>query len=261
MSGAGFGQNMAQSMEYARNGEKALVQKLSERGLAGARPRKRDFAKPTGFATIPGKAEGIMLDGMMRGVIDAPLNQSGRWLAARGASANVVTLAGLALGLAAAGLIWAGWSGFWVALVLLASRLADGLDGAVARVRGKTDFGGYLDIVCDFAFYGAFPLAFVLLDPAANGVVGAFLLFSFYVNAATFLGYAILAEKHGLTTRSRGEKSLYFTAGLMEGTETILSFVILALWPGLFLPVALGFGVLCLVTATARVVLAARTFR
>jgi len=202
-----------------------------------------------------------MLDGMMREVIDAPLNGSGRWLAARGASANAVTLVGLALGLASAVMIWAGWSGLAVALVLLASRLADGLDGAVARARGKTDFGGYLDIVCDFAFYGAVPLAFVLHDPGANGVAGAFLLFSFYVNAATFLGYAILAEKHGLESRSRGEKSLYFTAGLMEGTETILAFLALALWPGLFPALALVFGALCLVTAGARVVLAARTFR
>lgn len=201
-----------------------------------------------------------MLDGMMRGVIDGPLNQSGRWLAARGASANTVTLAGLALGLVAAALIWAGSSGLWVALVLLSSRLADGLDGAVARARGKTDFGGYLDIVCDFAFYGAVPLAFVLRDPGANGVAGAFLLFSFYVNAATFLGYAILAEKNGLVTRSRGEKSLYFTAGLIEGTETIVCFMILSLWPGLFSPVAWVFGGLCLITAAARVTLAARTF-
>jgi phosphatidylglycerophosphate synthase len=202
-----------------------------------------------------------MLDGLMRGVIDAPLNRSGRWLASRGASPDVVTLAGLALGLAAAGLIWAGWSGLWAALVLLSSRVADGLDGAVARARGKSDFGGYLDIVCDFVFYGAVPLAFVLRDPAANGVAGAFLLFSFYVNAATFLGYAILAEKRGLTTRSRGEKSLYFTAGLMEGTETILCFLVLVLWPLLFVPLAWVFGALCLVTALARVILAARTFR
>jgi phosphatidylglycerophosphate synthase len=202
-----------------------------------------------------------MLDGLMRGVIDAPLNESGRWLASRGASANAVTLVGLGFGLAAAGLVWAGWSGLVVAVFLLGGRLADGLDGAVARARGKTDFGGYLDIVCDFIFYGALPLAFVLRDPGANGVAGAFLLFSFYVNAATFLGYAILAEKQGLETRSRGEKSLYFTAGLMEGTETILCFLILVLWPALFVPVAWVFGVLCLATAGARVVLAARTFR
>lgn len=202
-----------------------------------------------------------MLDGLMRGVIDAPLNGGGRWLASRGATANAVTLVGLGFGLAAAGLVWAGWSGLVVALVLMGGRLADGLDGAVARARGKTDVGGYLDIVCDFIFYGALPLAFVLRDPDANGVAGAFLLFSFYVNAATFLGYAILAEKRGLETRSRGEKSLYFTAGLMEGTETILCFLIVVLWPALFVPVAWVFGALCLVTAGARVALAVRSFR
>jgi phosphatidylglycerophosphate synthase len=202
-----------------------------------------------------------MLDGLMRSVIDAPLDRGGRWLAAQGATANAVTLAGLGFGLLAAGLILAGQSGLAVAVPLLAGRLADGLDGAVARARGRTDLGGYLDIVCDFAFYGAIPLAFVLADPARNGAAGAFLLFSFYVNAATFLGFAVLAAKRGMETASRGVKSLYFTAGLMEGTETILAFLLIVLWPGLFAPVAWVFGALCLITAGARLALAWRSFR
>jgi phosphatidylglycerophosphate synthase len=202
-----------------------------------------------------------MLDGMMRGVIDPPLNRGGRWLAARGASANAVTLAGLGLGLAAAALLAFGWAGLPVAMVLLASRLADGLDGAVARANGKTDFGGYLDIAADFAFYGVIPLAFVLRDPAVNGAAGAFLLFSFYVNGATFLGYAVLAARHGMETASRGEKSLYFTAGILEGTETILFLLLIAVWPLMFVPGAWLFGALCLVTAVARMILASRTFR
>lgn len=202
-----------------------------------------------------------MLDGMIRGVIDTPLDRGGRWLAARGASADAVTLVGLVVGLAAAALVALGWSGVVVATLVLASRLADGLDGAVARARGKSDFGGYLDIVCDFTFYGAIPLGFVLLDPASNGAAGAFLLATFYVNGATFLGYAILAEKRGMETGSRGEKSLYFTAGLLEGTETILFFLVIVLVPALFVPAAWIFGALCLVTAAARVALAIRTFR
>jgi phosphatidylglycerophosphate synthase len=202
-----------------------------------------------------------MLDGMIRGVIDEPLDRGGRWLARRGASADAVTVIGLVLGLAAAALVAAGWSGVIVAALVLGSRLADGLDGAVARARGKSDFGGYLDIVCDFAFYGAIPLGFVLLDPAANGAAGAFLLAAFYVNGATFLGYAILAAKRGMETRSRGEKSLYFTAGLLEGTETILFFLAIVLVPSLFVPAAWIFGGLCLVTAAARMALAIKTFR
>jgi phosphatidylglycerophosphate synthase len=202
-----------------------------------------------------------MLDGMIRGVIDPPMNRGGRWLAARGASADVVTLIGLVFGLTAAAMLACGQSGLLVVLPLLASRLADGLDGAVARARGKSDFGGYLDIVCDFTFYAAIPLAFVLLDPGANGAAGAFLLLSFYVNGASFLGYAIMAAKRGLETTSRGEKSLYFTAGLLEGTETILFFLVIVVWPQSFVPLAWVFGVLCMVTALARVLLARREFR
>jgi phosphatidylglycerophosphate synthase len=200
-----------------------------------------------------------MLDGLMRGVIDPPLNRMGRVLARRGVGADAVTLTGLGLGLVAAALIALGAP--LLALVpLLLGRLADGLDGAVARATRKTDFGGYFDIAADFLFYGAIPLAFVILDPAANGVAGAFLLFTFYVNGASFLGYAILAEKRQMTTQARGAKSLYFTGGLLEGTETIAFFVALCLLPGWFAPLAWIFGALCLVTAVSRVLLARKVF-
>lgn len=200
-----------------------------------------------------------MLDGQMRKLIDPPLNRAGHVLAARGIGADAVTLAGLALGLLAAAVVASGLPGWMALLPLALSRLADGLDGAVARVRGKTDFGGYLDITCDFLFYGAIPLAFVLRD-SGNGAAGAFLLCSFYVNGASFLGYAVLAEKRGMQTSGRGEKSLYFTSGLLEGTETILFFVAICLWTGHFAPLAWGFGALCFVTALARVFLARRVF-
>ncbi len=201
-----------------------------------------------------------MFDGMMRRLIDPPLNRAGRWLAARGVGANGVTLAGLGFGLAAAGMIAIGVPA-WAALgPLLVGRVFDGLDGAVARATTKTDFGGYLDIFCDFVFYAAIPLAFVLRDPATNGVAGAFLLASFYVNAASFLGFAILAEKRRMTTVQQGEKSLYYAVGLLEGTETIGFFVLICVVPALFAPAAAIFGALCIVTAAARMVLARRVF-
>ena len=201
-----------------------------------------------------------MMDGLMRRKLDPSLNQAGKILAKSGLRANQVTLIGLGLGLVAAGLIGSGQS-TWLALIpLLASRVADGLDGAVARASKITDFGGYLDIVCDFIFYGAIAFAFVLRDPTANGIAGAFLLMSFYANGASFLSFAILAAKRGLKTETRGVKSLYFTAGLLEGTETIVFFMTICIWPGLFAPLAWGFGGLCFVTALARISLASRVF-
>ena len=201
-----------------------------------------------------------MLDGIMRRALDPSLNQAGRVLARRGVHANHITLVGLALGLLAAGLIAGGISGYAALVPLMVSRLADGLDGAVARATSLTDFGGYLDIVCDFIFYGAIPLAFVLRDPSANGVAGAFLLMSFYANGASFLSFAILAAKRGMKTEMRGVKSLYFTAGLLEGTETIGFFVLICLWPSIFSSGAWIFGTLCFVTAISRILLAWQIF-
>ncbi len=196
----------------------------------------------------------------MRRLIDPMLDRQGRSLADRGVGADAVTVAGLALGLVAAALVAAGWT--LVALIpLLASRLADGLDGAVARATRRTDFGGYLDIAADFLFYGAVPMGFVWLDPAANGAAGAWLLASFYFNGTSFLGYAILAEKRRMRTDARGVKSLYFTGGLLEGTETIAFFIAICLVPGWFAPLAWIFGALCFVTATSRLLLARRIFR
>ena len=195
----------------------------------------------------------------MRRIIDGPLNRVGRGLAARGVTAAQVTLVGLALGLLAAAVLALGGGG-WAALgLVMAGRVADGLDGAVARATQKTDFGGYLDIVCDFLVYGAVPLAFVLRDPG-NAAAGAFLLMTFYVNGASFLGYAILAEKRGMHSAAQGEKTLYYSAGLLEGTETVAFFAAICLFPAAFAPLAWGFGALCLVTAGARVMLARRVF-
>lgn len=200
-----------------------------------------------------------MLDGVMRKLIDPPLNNLGVLLARAGISANAMTLFGLGMGLAAAVAIAASW--FFLGLVLIiVSRLADGLDGAIARASKKTDFGGYLDITADFLFYGAIPFGFILANPAYNAIPGAFLLLAFYFNGGTFLGYAVLAEKHDLTTEQRGIKSLYFTDGLLEGTETIAFFIILVIWPSLFPVFAVIFAILTFVTATGRLLMAHRLF-
>ena len=202
-----------------------------------------------------------MLDGLMRRALDPSLNRAGQVLARRGIRANQVTLAGFAVGILAAVMIAFGMSCLLALIPLLASRIADGLDGAVARASKMTDFGGYLDILCDFIFYGAIPFAFVLRDPSANGLAGAFLLTAFYANGASFLSFAILAAKRRMTSETRGIKSLYFTSGLLEGTETIGLFVIFCIFPTAFAPLAWAFGALCFATALLRAVLAFRVFR
>jgi phosphatidylglycerophosphate synthase len=200
-----------------------------------------------------------MLDSRIRTLIDPPLNALGMSLAGRGVTANGMTLAGLAVGVIAALMIVFGAPTLAV-IPLLVSRLADGLDGAVARATQKTDFGGYLDIAADFLFYGLIPLAFVAMNPDANGLAGAFLLTAFYFNGTSFLGFAILAEKHKMVTSAQGEKSLYYSNGILEGTETIVFFVVLCLWPSWFAPLAYIFGTACFATGFLRIYGAHRTF-
>lgn len=200
-----------------------------------------------------------MLDATLRCVIDRALIVRGRGLAGRGVKADAITLAGLVIGMVAAALVALGHPGLALAPLLL-SRVFDGLDGAVARAGLPTEVGGYLDISADFLFYGAVPLAFVLADPARNGAAGAFLLCSFYVNGATFLGYAMMAVRRGLTTTVRGVKSLYFSGGLPEGTETILFLSLLCFRPGAFVTLTWVFSSLCFHTAAQRVLAARQRF-
>jgi phosphatidylglycerophosphate synthase len=201
-----------------------------------------------------------MLDGWVRRKIDPFLNRCGQSLAAAGLSADAMTLLGLAFGLGAALMLVAGLDG--LALVLFAlNRLLDGLDGAVAQATRRTDRGGFLDIVCDFAVYGAVPLAFALREPSANAVPASLLLFSFYVNGASFLAFAAIAAKRGIIGGSRGIKSIHYTAGFMEGTETALFFAGMILIPAWFPILAYAFAGLTLMSALARVTLAWYVFR
>jgi phosphatidylglycerophosphate synthase len=200
-----------------------------------------------------------MLDGWARRRLDPAIGRLAAGLASAGVSANAVTLAAFATGALAAAAI--AFEAYWLGLALIAvSRLGDGLDGAVARIRGKTDYGGYLDIVLDFFFYGAVPVGFALADPAANAVAAAVRVLSFYVNGASFLAFAILAERRGLEGRARGEKSIFFTTGLAEATETIAVFAVACLWPAWFPALAWGFAAVCFYTALSRIVLAGRQF-
>lgn len=200
-----------------------------------------------------------MLDGLMRRMIDPLVAPLGRAIARGGISPDAITAAGLVFALACALAIVAGWD--WAALAALAgSRICDGLDGATARATRISDRGGFLDIVFDFVFYGAIPLAFALRDPEANAIPAAVLLFAFYVNGASFLAFAAVAAKRGMETSRRGIKSIYFTIGLAEGTETILAFAAMILFPAHFAVIAWFFAGLVAMTTLSRIALAWRVF-
>ncbi len=187
------------------------------------------------------------------------LTPPGVWLAARGLRADHLTIAGCLVGLAAAGA--AALELYWIALAgLLLNRLADGLDGAVARVTGPTDRGAFLDIALDFVFYAAFPLGFVLADPAANALPGAVLIASFVISGTSFLAFASVAARRGMTAAAYPSKGIYYLGGLTEGAETIAVFAAFCLFPAWFPVLALVFAAAATITGITRFAAGWRAF-
>lgn len=199
-----------------------------------------------------------MFDARLRPLIDPPLNATGHWLSRVGIGANAVTLAAMVLGVGAGVAIAFAAYGLGLALIL-ANRLLDGLDGAVARATRPTDFGGFLDIVGDFAFYVAVPVGFGFAAPQ-NQLPALVLVASFALTGTSFLAVAVMAAKRGLETRAHGRKSFFYNTGLAEGAETIAAFVVMTLTPQNFGLVAWSFSALCGLTVLQRSVAAATLF-
>lgn len=193
-----------------------------------------------------------MFDRPAQALIRPALQAVAAVLVRRGVGADQVSWAGFALGMAAAACVAVQQPLAGLAL-LLASRLADGLDGAVARLTRPTDRGAFLDITLDFLFYASIPLAFALADPAANALAAAVLLAAFIGTGSSFLAFAAVAEKRQLHSVAFPDKSFYFLGGLTEATETITAFAAMCLWPQWFPQIAYGFAVLCGITIVLRI--------
>ena len=194
-----------------------------------------------------------MFDEKLRPVIEPLLVQSGKVCLRFGLTPNMLTVTGFVIGLCCGVLICAEAYG-WALAALLLSRICDGLDGAVARLTQPTDFGGYLDIVCDFLFYAFVPFCFALSHPE-QAAAAAFLMLSFVGTGTSFLAYSLLDAKQKTSNvrQLKRTKSFAYLGGLTEGTETIVVFVLILLYPTYFTVFALLFGFLCWLTTGYRI--------
>jgi phosphatidylglycerophosphate synthase len=193
-----------------------------------------------------------MLDRYAVKVIRWPLKMLAALPDKLGISANQVTLTGFLIGLLALPCLML-QEYYWALTFIIINRIFDGLDGAIARRQGITDCGGFLDITLDFLFYSMVPFGFVLADPSANAVAGAFLIFSFIGTGSSFLSFAIMAGKRNIESPVYKQKSLYYIGGLTEGTETIACFVLFCLFPQYFAIIAWVYGTLCWITTSTRI--------
>lgn len=193
-----------------------------------------------------------MLDSFSIKVIAAPVAYLAKIMHKLGCRADQVTVWGFLLGvLAFPAIVYQQYS--LALLFIVINRVFDGLDGALARIQGITDSGGFLDISLDFLFYSLIPFAFVIASPQVNAVAGAFLIFSFLGTGSSFLAFAVMAGKKGIENPIYQHKSLYYIGGLTEGTETIACFILLCLFPDNFSSIAYSFALLCWITTFSRI--------
>lgn len=168
-----------------------------------------------------------MLDQSLRAVVVPRLEAPARRLVMLGMTANQLTAIGLIVGIAACLAVAA--ERWWLGLALwIANRIIDGFDGVVARLRGPTELGGFLDIMADFAVYGGVVVAVGFAVPEAR--VAALVTFlAYYLSGSSFLAWSSLSER--LQLGGGDGRSLNFPAGLAEGTETIAAMCLLLAFP------------------------------
>lgn len=210
-----------------------------------------------------------MLDAPLRRILDPALSRLSRAIDRPFVTPDRLTIAGLVLGVASA---VAAASTLWVAALVLwlISRLFDGLDGSLARVRRSTgreatsgsEAGGFLDIVCDFVVYGSTVFG-VGVGAAAQFNTPwwpfALVLLSYYVNGAAFLAFSSIAERTG--RRLDDGRSLSFLGRIAEGTETIVVHCLWLILPAFSAQIAAVWALLVGVSAVQRIVVGYRALR
>jgi phosphatidylglycerophosphate synthase len=170
-----------------------------------------------------------MLDDRFRAGFAPLVRPVARRLAARGVTANHVTVAAFGLALLSAALIASGRAYAGLALWIV-SRLGDGLDGAVAReTRTNSPFGGYLDITLDMAAYAAMVIAFAVVHPASS--YGWLAVLAGYVVVITTTLALSDSARAAHVTVSQTNRTFQFTAGLTEAGETNVMYTLWVLFP------------------------------
>ena len=207
-----------------------------------------------------------MFDAVLRRRLDGPLAAAAERMDRSWVTPDRLTVAGLLMGLASAGLA-AGQLWGWALVAWLLSRALDGLDGPLARRRAGgqgSPAGGFLDITADFVAYGTTVVG------VAVGAVGTsaslvdwlpFLavLLAYYVNGTAFLAFSSIAERTG--HRIDDGRSLSFLGGIAEGAETILVHSLWLLVPAYASLIATVWAGVVGVSAAHRIITGYRTLR
>lgn len=142
----------------------------------------------------------------------------------------------------------------------LASRIGDGLDGALARQAGRSSaFGGYLDITLDMAGYAAMVLGFAVAHPEFP-LAWAAVLAGYVVVITTTLALSD-AGRGAARPISATDRTSQFTPALTEAGETSVMYALWIAFPAQLPWLVWLWVAALLVTVLQRTLAAARLLR
>ena len=184
-----------------------------------------------------------MLDAPVRRLFSSPLDPLAVGMARIGIRASTITLVGFMMGLGAVAFIvveeYAG-ALFFLAL----NRVCDILDGMLARVRGPTAIGGFLDATLDLLIYAMIPFAFALARQQ-DALAATFLLVGFVVAAVPVLATRVFSPQ-------RSWDDDFVLCGHTENFVLVVLLCVAERWT--FTPLAYLYGSLCFLSCGISIV-------
>ena len=184
-----------------------------------------------------------MLDAPVRKIFASPLDPLAVAMTRAGIRASTITLLGFMMGLGAvAFIVTEQYAGALFFLTL--NRVCDILDGMLARVKGPTAIGGFLDATLDLLIFAMIPFAFALARQQ-DALAATFLLLGFVVAAVPVLTVRIFSPP-----RSWDED--FVLCGHTENFVLVVLLCVAERWT--FTPLAYLYGSLCFLSCGISIV-------
>jgi archaetidylinositol phosphate synthase len=175
-----------------------------------------------------------------------------RILHSLGVTANVATIAAVVIGVLAGVAFAVDRVGLGIVLLAVSAAL-DALDGTIAREFGgaSTPFGGVMDLSFDRVVEAAVIIGIVWRHRELD-FYALLLVASWYVNITVFLAVGAAMER-------TGPKLIDYPPGILERTEALIFFAVLALVSSTHYTIWMG-PVLCLAMTALEIVTGAQRF-
>lgn len=199
-----------------------------------------------------------MLATYLRRLSDPASRRGGPRLLRLGLRPNAIATLGFVLGLGAIPAIASHLYILGFVLIVL-NRACDAMEDSISQSRPASTLGHFLNLTFGPIVFAGVAFAFALAMPA-SALAAGYAIFAMLASTVSGLAITAVIEGKGALAGPHGYTALGYMARLMEESELFVGFSIACFAPDWFAPIAYIVGVLCFLTAGARIAIAAVRF-